>query len=341
MFATIFSTAFNAVAPIILIVLLGHFLRRKQFLSENFLSVGNKLVFRILIPVLLFINVYNIPSFSAIRWDIVLYCVGVIFLLFGLGLFAAIVGTPVLQRKGVIAQSCFRSNFALIGVPLATAVGNEETVALVSVLAAFTIVLFNMLAVVVLTVFLPRDEKQSSNFGRILRSIVRNPLIIGVALGFVVLLIRELQRKFCGEVVFSLSEDLPFLHSFLNSLKNTATPLGLLVMGGQFDFSATKALKKELLIGTLSRLLLAPLIGIGLGILLSNYTDLVHLSSADYPALVALCGTPTAVSSAIMAGEMGNDQQLAVQLVVWTSIGSVFTVFATICVLMATGFVVV
>ena len=334
---TIFNTAFNAVAPIILMVLLGYVLRKKLFLSDDFLSIGNKLVFRLLLPAMLFINVYNIPSFSSIRWDIVLYCVGVTSLLFGLGLFAAVVGTPVPQRRGVIAQCCFRSNFALIGVPLAAAVGNEETVALVSVLSAFTIPLFNTLAVVALTMFLPHGEKKSSGIGRILRSSVRNPLIIGVMLGLFVLLLRELQRTFCGEVVFSLSGDLPFLHSFLTSLKGAATPLGLLVMGGQFDFSATKALKKEILIGSLSRLLFAPLIGVGLGILLSTFTDLLHLGPTDYPALVALCGTPTAVSSAIMAGEMGNDQQLAVQLVLWTSVGSVFTVFAMICALMAMG----
>ena len=334
----IFSAAFNAVAPIILIVLLGYILRQKQFLSDNFLSIGNKLVFRVLLPVMLFINVYNIPNFSSIRWDIVIYCIGITFLLFGLGLAAAVIGTPVPQRRGVILQCCFRSNFALIGIPLAAAVGNDESLALVSVLSAFTIPVFNTLAVIALTMFLPQTGKKTSPIGRVLSSVVRNPLILGVVAGLVVLLIRELQRRFCGSIVFSISEDLPFLHSFLNSLKGAATPLGLLVMGGQFDFAATKSMRKEIIIGSLTRLIFAPLVGVGLGILLSTFTNLIHLGQSDYPALVALCGTPTAVSSAIMAGEMDNDQQLAVQLVVWTSIGSVFTVFAMVCILMATGF---
>ena len=333
----IFSAAFNAVMPIILIVLLGYILRQKKFLSDNFLSVGNKLVFRVLIPVMLFINVYNIAGFSVIRWDIVLFCLCVTLLLFGLGLVAAVIGTPIPQRRGVILQCCFRSNYALIGISLAATIGNNEAVALASVLSAFTIPVYNTLAVVALTMFLPQTEKNSSRIVRTLSSVVRNPLIIGVALGFVVLFIRELQRKLWGEVIFSLSEDLPFLHSCLNSLKATATPLGLLVMGGQFDFSATKAMRKEILIGTLTRLLLSPVVGIGLGILVSRFTNLLQLGQNEYPALIALCATPTAVSSAIMAGEMGNDQQLAVQLVVWTSLGSVVTVFAIICALMAMG----
>ena len=34
---------------------------------------------------------------------------------------------------------------------------------------------------------------------------------------------------------------------------------------------------------------------------------------------------------------MKNDEQLATQLVVWTSVFSVFTVFAAVCILMAAG----
>jgi predicted permease len=57
--------------------------------------------------------------------------------------------------------------------------------------------------------------------------------------------------------------------------------------------------------------------------------------------LVALFGAPAAVSGAVMAGEMGNDEQLATQHVVWSSIGSMVTIFITVCILMATGILVI
>lgn len=38
-----------------------------------------------------------------------------------------------------------------------------------------------------------------------------------------------------------------------------------------------------------------------------------------------------------MAGEMGNDEQLAGQLVVWTSICSIVTLFAQVLLLMSFG----
>ena len=43
----IFVTAFNAVLPILLLILLGYFLKKRKFLSGDFLKIGNKLVFRV------------------------------------------------------------------------------------------------------------------------------------------------------------------------------------------------------------------------------------------------------------------------------------------------------
>lgn len=53
----------------------------------------------------------------------------------------------------------------------------------------------------------------------------------------------------------------------------------------------------------------------------------------EYPA----SSPPVAVSGAVMAGFMGADEQPATQLVVWTSLFSVITVFAEVCILMGAG----
>jgi len=47
------------------------------------------------------------------------------------------------------------------------------------------------------------------------------------------------------------------------------------------------------------------------------------------------------VAGAVMAAEMGGDEQLATQLVVWTSVFSVITMFLIICTLMWLGFLAV
>ena len=115
--------------------------------------------------------------------------------------------------------------------------------------------------------------------------------------------------------------------------------MALIVLGGQFEFSAVKGMTKEIIVATAWRVLLAPLLGIGVAILLDTFTP-ITFGAEVYPTMIALFGTPVAVSSAIMAGEMKNDEQLATQLVVWTSIASILTIFIIVFVLMSCGLLV-
>ena len=170
--------------------------------------------------------------------------------------------------------------------------------------------------------------------------ILKNPLIIGAALGMACLGLREVQRAVFGQVVFSLSEDLKFVYKCLENLKAMSTPLGLIVLGGEFKFSAVKGLFKEIAVSSVWRLVLAPAIGLGAAVALSKM-GMLKASTNEYAAMIALFGTPVAVSSAVMAGQMGSDEQLATQLVMWTSIGSVVTIFLQACILMACGLIVV
>lgn len=333
----ILITAVNAVLPIILLILLGYILKRKNFISENFVKIGNKLVFNILLPCMLFINVYNIESFDVVRWDIVIYAVIVIFIIFILGLITAVLTTDVAKRRGVIWQCTFRSNFAIIGLSLAGALGNNEAMGVAAVVSAFTIPLFNMLGVIALSVFIEQSEDWKTSTKKVLINIAKNPLIIGVCLGLICLGIRALQVEMFGEVKFAFDKQTKFLYTATNNLKSMATPLALIVMGGQFEFSAVKGLKKEIVVGTVWRLILTPLLGIGGAILLGRYTSLLFCGVNEFPALIALFGSPVAVSSAVMAGAMGNDEQLATQLVVWTSICSIVTIFLQVCVLLGAG----
>lgn len=331
----VLTTALNAVMPIVLLIVLGYLLRQKGVLTDQFLSVGNKLVFSVCLPVMMFVNVYGIASISDVRWDICLYSVAAVTLLFLLGIVMALAVTPVPERRGVLLQCSFRSNFAIIGMPLAATLGGEAGAAVAAVLSAVTVPVFNVLAVIALSAF-RRENGRPVSGRKLLLDVVKNPLIDGVALGVAALLIRQWQVAQFGSVVFSLQRDLPWLYSAAKDLKSIASPLALLLLGGQFRFSAVKELWKEVAAGTVCRTVVAPLLGVGGAVLLGSW-GVVQCGAAEYPALIALFGSPVAVSSAIMAREMHNDEQLATQLVVWTSIVSIVTVFLTVCLMMSLG----
>ncbi|MBQ3042390.1 MAG: AEC family transporter, partial [Clostridia bacterium] len=96
--------------------------------------------------------------------------------------------------------------------------------------------------------------------------------------------------------------------------------------------SAVKRLWKPIVITTVLRCAVIPAVGLTLAYLL-----IPSLQGQHFAAYIALFGTPTAVSSAIMAKEMGGDGELADQLVVWTTIISAFTIFLEIVVLRSVG----
>ena len=333
----ILQTAVNAVFPVVLMTLLGYVLQRIGFLSKEFIKVGSKFSFKVLMPCMLFVNVYNIENFASIRWDVVIYCVVILVIIFLLGLVSAIATTKIPERRGVILQGTFRSNMAIMGLSLASVLGGPEAIATSAIVSAFTLPVMNVLAVIALTIFVKPDDASKVSIGSILKGIITNPIIDGILVGMVFLLFRALQIRIFGRVVFALNDQLKWVYTALSNIKTMASPFALMILGAQFDFSASKGMLREIIVGSVWRIILAPALAIGIAVLLSKYTPILNFGVNEYPALIALFATPAAVSSAIMAGQMKNDQQLGTQLVVWTSVCSIPTMFLLVCIMMAAG----
>lgn len=317
-----FVFAANAVLPIVLMIALGYFLKRIGLLRQEFLDVGNKLTFRVLIPSLLYFNIYGIGSLGEINFGFVLYGMAAIFAIFLIAAAVTCLFTKESGKRGVLIQAAFRSNYAIIGLPLASALFGEKGAAAAGVMSAFCVPLFNILAVITLTLFHNGEKREKVHVGRILLGIVKNPLIIGTALGLVTLGVREI-FVLCG-IGFRL-RDVEFLYRTLENLKSICTPFALLVLGGKFEFSAVKRQLKYIVFGTFVRTVAVPVIGLS-----AAYLFVPGLSGEHYATYISVFGTPVAVASAIMAKEMGADDELAGQLVVWTSLVSTVTIFAQV-----------
>ena len=70
-----FLFALNAVLPIVLLAALGYLLKKISLVDEKFIKTGNKIVFKVLLPVMLFNNVYKIENLGAVEFGYVLYSV--------------------------------------------------------------------------------------------------------------------------------------------------------------------------------------------------------------------------------------------------------------------------
>ena len=315
----------NSIMPLILLILLGYFLKSKNFFSEGFLATGNKLVFYVLLPVLLFKNIADIDDLSEIRLDVCAYVLVMIIILFTVG-WVLTFFIPDKKQKGVIHQCIFRSNFALIGVPLAELIAGSSGVRVAAILSLFTIPIFNVAGVIVLSVY--KGGKVKIDKKKMLKDIVTNPLIIGVLTGLLFVLIKQPLK---GTSVYAMASTLSFIGTAIGYVAKSATPVALIVLGGRFDLKKTAGYKKELFIGILGRNFFAPLLGVGTAVILT-LTGVLDFGPEVFAALIALFGSPIAVASAIMAEAMDNDGKLAGQLVVWTSLASIVSLFLVIAI---------
>ncbi len=319
--------ALNAVLPIIFMVAIGYGLKRIGMLNGTLVKAINKLVFHLFLPVMLFLNVYKIQSVTSVSFGYIGYAAAALLGIFLLALPLVMLYTKNQRHRGPLLQACFRSNYALVGIPLAQALFGAEGSAVASLLSAFSVPALNVLAVIALSIF--REDGERIRVRKILWDIVKNPLIQGVALGGAALGLRALFGHF--EIGFRLS-DLPAIYKVLEYLSALATPLALLMLGAQFEFSAVPTLKREILFGVIGRTVAVPILGLGIA-----YLFFPSFGGAHFASFIAMFATPVSVSSVPMTQEMGGDAALAGQLVVWTTLVSALTVFIASFLLRSAG----
>lgn len=317
----------NAVLPIVLMVCVGYFLRRSGILPVAATGVMNRLVFRVFLPAMLFLNVYKIRSFGDTSFGYIFYVLIFTTCVFFAGIPLMGLFTKDSRQKGPILQGIFRSNYALVGIPLATSLFGEEGGSVATVLSAFFVPLLNILSVVALSIYQKKDDRKLNPWS-LCMGVAKNPLIQAIALGGVTLLIRAAFVKWGVE--FRLTDVKP-VYSVLTSLSAVATPLSLITLGAQFEFSAVPTLKKQIILTVLARSFIIPFTALTIAYALGRY------NGAHFAAFLAAYVTPVAVSSVPMAQEMDADAALAGQLVVWSTIVSGFTLFAATLILKMVG----
>ena len=122
------------------------------------------------------------------------------------------------------------------------------------------------------------------------------------------------------------------LYTGLSDMAGMATPLALVVLGGTFHFDALRRNAGALAIGTLGKIVVAPLVMVPIAAAF-GFRD------ANLLSLVIVFASPAAVNSYTMAAAYGHDPELAGQLVVVTSVLSMVSVFGWIFLLRTLGLI--
>ena len=309
-----FRIAFTAVLPFICYLFFGGVLRQARLVDQKFLFQLNKVLFKAFFPVLMFRNIIRIEGGTALSLRMVLFAVFVM-----LGLVAVLmVFIPRIEskdsRRGVIIQAIYRGNFVLFALPLTESIFGEAGSAMGSLMMIVSIPVYNILAVIVLSIY----SGKKPSFLSILKDIASNPLIDGILVG----------------IVFNL---LPVtmpeaLMTPLNALANCTTPMAICVLGARLTVQSIKGNEKIIALSCFLKLVIIPLLITGLAVLLG-------IRGLEWFLLFIYFGAPTAVSSVSMAENMGGDGELAGQLVVFTTLLSLISIFCWILIARGVGLI--
>lgn len=300
--------------PILLWLLGGLALRRTGRISDSFIADGNYLVFTWCLPTLLFLNIARAPLTEVWQGELITYAV-----LFTLGSILVLWFltprlTPDLTARGVFIQGAFRGNMGIVGLAMVVNAFDVSAIPLASLYLAVLTFLYNAASIVVLEL----GVGQRVSVARMLMQMARNPLMIGVLLG----------------VAWSLSGlPLPGMaDSTLQGLADLTLPIALLCIGATLRWRSLRGNGYLVLMASLFKLVLLPTLAV-LGALL------LGIRGEPLGILYLMMAAPTAAASFVMARAMTEWGNLAAEIIVITTLLSLFTTTIGLFVLRASGLV--
>lgn len=306
----------NATIPIFLMMLLGMLFRKLGWMDEVFAAKMNKFVFLVPLPVLLFEQLATV-DFSEV-WDIkfILFCFMVTAISITISTLISLLWKDR-SVKGEFIQATYRSSAALLGIAFIQNIYGTAGMAPLMIIGS--VPLYNIMAVVVLSVFKPGNNSfDKALVKKTLKGIATNPIIIGIVAGF---------------VWSALKLPMPsILHKTVSSIGATATPMGLMSMGATFEMKKATSKMKPTLVAVFMKL-------VGFCVVFLPMAALLGFRNEEMIAILVMLGSATTVSCFVMARNMGHEGTLSSGVIMMTTLLSAFTLTMWLDVLRSFGLV--
>ncbi|UVE18541.1 AEC family transporter [Pseudomonas sp. LS44] len=291
----IFLQTLAVTAPVFAMLFLGVLLKRLGQIDSAFINTATALVFNVTMPVMLFLAILHADLNTALQPALIGYFVLATLLGFLLVWGWAAWRVPRAER-GVYVQGAFRGNNGIIGLALAASLYGDYGLSLGGVLSGVVILSYNSLAVIVLQFYNPAGKADPWS---LLKSILRNPLIIGVltAMPFAYWQVR-----------------LPdWLSTSGQYLAQLTLPLALICIGGTLSLASLRATSGLALGASLMKMVWLP-------ILATAGAFAWGFRGAELGILFLYFASPTAAASYVMARAAGGNAELAAAIIVITTL---------------------
>lgn len=305
---------FNIVLPIFLLIILGLILKRLDIISDSFVKQLSTFVFKVSLPALIFLELSTVEINTAFDGKLITISLSLIFFVFGLSWITGSVFAKTPQDKGAVIQGSYRSNFAIVGIAMLSGIVDNDHLGKAVMLLAFVMPIFNVLAVIALTV--PLHQASSYRIVKTLKEIAKNPLIISAYFAIPI-------------SIFEINL-FPSVTITLGYLGDIALPLALIGIGASINVKELLTASPLSFLVSANKIILFPIISVIVG-------SLLGLQDQDILILFILMGTPTAVASFVMAEAMGSNSRMTGNIIAISTLGSIFTISIGVIILRMLG----
>lgn len=304
----------EVVVPVMLLMAVGILLRHFGVVDQRTSLQMNKMLFYGFMPPMMFRSMYYADIHTLGNWKLIGFVAIAAALTYIVFLIVVPKLEPTMSKRGVIIQGICRANLPMFGLPITLALVGDIASPIVSIAIIAQVPFNSILSILSFELFRPGRGKISAK--RIIKSIVTNPLILGLAAG----LIFPLFNITLPDIILDP----------INSMGTLVSTMSFVVLGTTINFKSSGVNRKPVTFTVLMRLIIVPLIWLPIAYLLG-------FRGPEFVVLMALFCTPTAVSSLPMAVAMDGDGELASEVIAVSSICSLVTLFLFIFALKSLG----
>lgn len=304
----------NATIPIFLMMVVGYLLKKYNFMSEKTVSDINRLVFRVFLPALLFVDLAKQDFVGMWDGSFVLFCSVSTLVSIAVAFFLSFFDKDK-EDRGEFIQASYRSAAATLGIAFMTNI--YDNVAMVALMILASVPIYNIVAVIILSLTAPTNEG-TSLFKKTLKNVITNPIILGIVAGLIWSLLKIPQPA--------------IMERSLGYLGDLASPLALIGLGASFEFSEFKEKIKPIIFIVFNKLFLFCILFLPLAVFMGFRND-------KLVAALIMLGSATTSSSYIMAKNMGHKGIISSSAVMLTTLLSAFSLTLWLFILRTFGYI--
>lgn len=292
----------NALLPICFIIFTGYAFKHAKFPSVDFWPKMDKFTYYVLMPCLLVYELAVAKIDLTHTVNLVFSSLSGIFLILVILILLNMILHFENRAFTSIVQGGIRFN-TYVFLALVNAVYGDKGLVLAAIVMAFAIPFINILCISIFAIYL-RDGNFSLR--AFFKTILTNPLIGACAIG--------------GLINASGIEMPIFILKSISIVSHAALPMGLLSVGVGLELKYLKHAKKELVVSTVAKLVLFPMVAYGL-------SHIFGLEGMSLSIAIIFASMPTATSSHILARELGGDVSLMASITTLETLACVGTLF--------------